>query len=143
MSKFQNSGIDWLIFCGSVFTIVLLCIPLAVNPESGKQFLEGAFDYLTENFGFLYVLSAIGVFGFLLYLAFGRHGNVSFGDGKPEFSSFSWCAMLFCGGIGTSVLYWGTIEWAYYYQEPPYGLKGGSSEALLPKRLLWVAKWLQ
>ena len=131
MSRFKSSGIDWLIFFGSVLTIVLLCVPLALNPESGKQFLENAFDYLTENFGFLYVLSAIGVFGFLLYLALGRHGNISFGDGKPEFSSFSWCAMLFCGGIGTSVLYWGTVEWAYYFQAPPYELEAGSSDALL------------
>ena len=65
MSKFQNSGIDWLIFCGSVFTIVLLCIPLAVNPESGKQFLEGAFDYTVRQFsvtGFD-VASFIGIGG--------------------------------------------------------------------------------
>ena len=131
MSKVKNSSIDWLIFVGSVLTIVLLCIPLAVNPEAGKQFMEGAFDYLTSNFGFLYVLSAIGVFGFLLYLAFGRHGNISFGDSEPEFSLFSWCAMLFCGGIGTSVLYWGTVEWAHYYQAPPYGIEAESSDALI------------
>ena len=36
MSKVKNSSIDWLIFVGSVLTIVLLCIPLAVNPEAGK-----------------------------------------------------------------------------------------------------------
>ena len=73
MLKQGDSRIDWLIFFGSVATIILLCIPLALNPDSGKQFLENAFDYLTENFGFLYVLAAIGVFGFLLYLAFGRY----------------------------------------------------------------------
>ena len=37
---------------------------------------------------------------------------------------------LFCGGIGTSVLYWGTIEWAHYYQAPPMGVEAGSAEAL-------------
>ncbi len=65
MLKHGDSRIDWLIFFGSVATIILLCIPLALNPDSGKQFLENAFDYLTENFGFLYVLAAIVVFGFL------------------------------------------------------------------------------
>jgi BCCT family betaine/carnitine transporter len=30
--------------------------------------------------------------------------------------------MLFCAGIGTSLLYWATIEWVYYYQAPPFGL---------------------
>ena len=79
MLKHSDSRIDWLIFFGSVATIILLCIPLALNPDSGKQFLENAFDYLTANFGFLYVLAAIIVFGFLLFLAFGRYGDVSFG----------------------------------------------------------------
>lgn len=123
--------IDWLIFFGSVTTIVLLCIPLALNPEAGKEILGAAFDYLTETFGFLYVVSAIFVFVFLLYLAFGRHGGIRFGDSPPEYSTFSWSAMLFCGGIGTSVLYWGTVEWAYYFQNPPYEVDAKSPEALL------------
>ncbi len=38
--------------------------------------------------------------------------------------------MLFCGGIGASILYWGTIEWAYYYQNPPFQLEAGSEEAI-------------
>ena len=38
--------------------------------------------------------------------------------------------MLFCGGIGASILYWGTIEWAYYYQNPPFQLEAGSEEAV-------------
>lgn len=38
--------------------------------------------------------------------------------------------MLFCGGIGASILYWGCIEWAYYYQSPPFQLEPGSEEAV-------------
>jgi BCCT family betaine/carnitine transporter len=39
--------------------------------------------------------------------------------------------MLFCGGIGASILYWAPIEWAYYYQNPPFNLMGGSEAAVL------------
>ena len=67
---------------------------------------------------------------FLLYLAFSRHGDIRLGNQQPEFSTLSWAAMLFCGGIGTSVLYWG-VEWAYYFQAPPFGVTPATPEAKL------------
>ncbi|MGT2341164.1 BCCT family transporter [Staphylococcus aureus] len=36
----------------------------------------------------------------------------------------------FCAGIGSDILYWGVIEWAFYYQVPPNGAKSMSDEAL-------------
>jgi BCCT family betaine/carnitine transporter len=124
------ANIDWLIFTGSVVTIVSLCLPLALFPDEGGRLLGEAFDFLTHNFGVVYVVAACAALGVLLYLAFGRFGSVSFGDGPPDFSTFSWTAMLFCGGIGTSVLYWGTVEWAHYYQAPPFSVTPETPEAL-------------
>ena len=37
--------------------------------------------------------------------------------------------MLFCAGVATGILYWGTIEWAYYMDLPPLGLAKGSTVA--------------
>ncbi len=37
--------------------------------------------------------------------------------------------MLFCAGIGASILYWSMIEWAYYYQAPPFHVEGRAAEA--------------
>ena len=69
---------------------------------------------------------------FVLYIAFGRYGNVTLGKAtdRPEFNNFSWASMLFCAGIGSDILYWGVIEWAFYYQIPPNGAKAMSDEAL-------------
>ncbi|KAB7704053.1 BCCT family transporter [Bacillus aerolatus] len=77
-------------------------------------------------------LDGLGLFFFLLYVAFSDNGRVKLGDEgeKPEFKTFSWAAMLFCAGIGSSILYWGTIEWAYYYQTPPFGIEAGTEEAI-------------
>ena len=90
--------------------------------------LGKAFDFLTQQFGVFYVAGASLTFTFLLYLAFSRHGNIRLGNSAPEFSTLSWAAMLFCGGIGTSVLYWGVVEWAYYFQAPPYGVTPQTSK---------------
>ena len=77
------------------------------------------------------VLMETGVFGVLLWFAFGRYGSVKFGgpDAGPEFRKLSWIGMLFCAGIGTSLLYRATIEWVYYYQAPPFGIEPESAEA--------------
>ena len=38
--------------------------------------------------------------------------------------------MLFCAGVATGIIYWGTIEWAYYVDSPPFGLEPGSNLAI-------------
>ena len=130
-NKSFAGDLDRLIFFGSVAGIISLCVPLALFPEQGGIILGKAFDFLTQQFGVFYVAGASLTFAFLLYLAFSRHGNIRLGNSAPEFSTLSWAAMLFCGGIGTSVLYWGVVEWAYYFQAPPYGVTPQTPEAML------------
>ena len=129
-SQGLGTGLDRPIFYGSVIIIVSLCLPLALYPQQGQQILGQAFDYLTHNFGILYLMGSVATLLFLLYLAFSRYGDIRLGTSRPDFSTFSWSAMLFCGGIGTSILYWGTVEWAHYYESPPYAVTPGSPEAL-------------
>lgn len=125
------ANIDWFIFIASAVTVFAVCIPLALYPEDGAVVLNDAFTFVTQKLGIGYILFAIGAISLLLYLAFSRFGHIVLGGrGEPDFSTFSWAAMLFCGGIGTSVLYWGTIEWAYYFQSPPMGFESQSARAL-------------
>ena len=129
----ERAAIDWPVFVGSVALLVSLVTPLALFPEGGKVLLSQAFDYVTQNFGVVYIMAGIFSLGFLLFLAWGRHGNIVFArepNAVPQFSTFSWSSMLFCGGIGTSVLYWGSVEWAHYYVSPPFDIVGQTAEAL-------------
>lgn len=128
----ESGNVDWFIFVTSAVLILAVCVPLFLYPDSGKALLDAGFEYVTQDLGVVYVLFAATALVVLLVLAFGRHGDVRLGppDSRPEYSTFSWAAMLFCGGIGTSVVYWGTIEWAYYYQAPPFGIAAESTEAL-------------
>ena len=127
-----SHNIDWFIFICTAVVIVGVCAPLILFPEKGAQSVSAAFDFVTTNFGVFYIWSASAAVIFLLWLALGRHGRVRLGpEGcQPDFSTFSWAAMLFCGGIGSTVLYWGTIEWAYYYQAPPFDEAPGSAAAI-------------
>jgi BCCT family betaine/carnitine transporter len=81
--------------------------------------------------GFLFLWFTFACLAVLLWFAFGKYGSVRFGgaEAEPEFRKLSWIAMLFCAGIGTSLLYWATIEWVYYYQAPPFGIEAETAEA--------------
>ncbi|WP_079529454.1 BCCT family transporter [Halobacillus hunanensis] len=121
--------LDKRIFWGAIFVICLLVAPLALGPEQGLAILNGIRGFLTEKFGWLYMLFTVAIFGFLIWLATGKYAHVKFGEGEPEFSTPSWIAMMFTGGIGGGIMYWGAIEWAFYYTAPPFGLEPKTAEA--------------
>lgn len=79
--------------------------------------------------GVFYQAFAIGTMLFLAWLAFGRFGHIRLGGDKPDFSTFSWAGMLFCAGTGASLLVWSGVEWAFYYDAPPFGAAARSTEA--------------
>ncbi len=135
--------IDWPTFIGALSLLLLVTLPLVLFPESGKEFVDKANEFMTTQFGVLYLIVGLGIFFFLIYVAFSDNGRVKLGeeDERPEFNNFSWAGMLFCAGIGSSILYWGTIEWAYYYQGPPFGVEPGTKEAILWASTYGIFHW--
>lgn len=124
--------IDKPTFFGALGLLFSVIIPLLIWPAEGAEWIAIAKTFMTDKLGFLYLALGIAAFFFMVYIIFSDIGQIKLGDAdeKPEFSTASWAAMLFCGGIGASILYWGTIEWAYYYQSPPFQLEAGSEEAV-------------
>ncbi|MDD1779940.1 BCCT family transporter [Enterovibrio sp. ZSDZ35] len=124
--------IDKPTFFGALGLLFSVIIPLLIWPTEGAEWIAIAKTFMTDKLGFLYLALGIAAFFFMVYIIFSDIGQIKLGDAdeKPEFATGSWAAMLFCGGIGASILYWGTIEWAYYYQSPPFQLEAGSEEAV-------------
>jgi BCCT family betaine/carnitine transporter len=120
----KSAPIDKQVFWPALISVFAVIVPLMAFPVQSELVLNKIFGFITSNFGSVYLWFTFLAFVALLWFAFGRYGNVKFGDAddQPEFRKLSWIAMLFCAGIGTSLLYWATIEWVYYYQAPPFGL---------------------
>ncbi|MDR7300137.1 BCCT family transporter [Haloactinomyces albus] len=118
-------------FWFSLLLVAVICVPVMIAPQRGKQVLDAVLGLLTGKFGWLYLWFAVAVFGFLIWLACSRYGRVKFGEpgDKPEFSTLSWMAMIFTSAIGGGIMYWGVIEWAHYYNDPPMGMAPRSVEA--------------
>ncbi|WIF94054.1 glycine betaine uptake BCCT transporter [Caminicella sporogenes] len=91
---------------------------------------NGLFKFLTNNFGWSYLLAMFIFVCFALILAFSKYGNIKLGpdDSKPDYSTTSWFAMLFGAGMGIGLVFWGVAEPLSHFISPP-GLEPGSSEA--------------
>ncbi|MDA0915539.1 MAG: BCCT family transporter [Proteobacteria bacterium] len=124
--------IDRGIFATALLVVVGVCLPIMLWPAQAGTVITGTYDWIAHNFGILYVWTVIGIVVFLGWIAFGRHGSHRLGGPgtEQEFSTFSWVAMLFCGGVGAGLVYWATIEWASYLDGPPFGAAPDSPEAL-------------
>jgi BCCT family betaine/carnitine transporter len=127
----RPAPIDKHVFWPALIVVVAAIVPLMIFPDQSAKVLDRVLGLIKHKLGFLFLWFTLGVFGAVLWFAFGRYGSVRFGGSRaePEFSKLSWIGMLFCAGIGTSLLYWATIEWVYYYQAPPFGITAESAEA--------------
>ncbi len=127
----EQSRIDWPSFGTCVVLILLVAIPLALSADTAGALLDKLYDFIANEFGLLYLIASVAAIGFLVWLAASRFGPVKLGDAdeEPEFPTTSWIAMLFCAGVGAGLMYWCAIEWAYYYDNPPFGVEARSIEA--------------
>ncbi len=127
----KQAPIEFQIFITGFVVVLAVIVFLFIAGESANRVIQTIYDFSTNQLGSLYILFALFCFGILLYLAFGKYGKVRFGgpDARPEFSYLSWVAMLFCAGLGTSLLAWSSKEWSYYYTAPPFDVAPMSKEA--------------
>ena len=126
-----KAQLDKKIFWPALLVVAAISVPLMVAPKAGTATMNAVLSFLTGDFGWLYLWFGVLAFGLLVWLAFGRYGKVLFGKpgDKPQFSTLTWIAMIFTTGIGGGIMYWGMIEWAYYYTDPPFGVEPRSVEA--------------
>ena len=131
VQKNKKLTIDPGIFWSSLIAILAASIPLALYPEAGKAAVDGLLSSFTGTFGWLYLLTGIGSFLFMVWLAYGPLGRIKMGapDEQPEFRTIPWISMLFCAGIGISICNWAFVEPLYLFSGPPLGIEGGTTEA--------------
>jgi len=132
IKKFKEGPkVEPAVYYPAVFVTLFLAVYFVINPEGSLEKLNGVFAYMTNELGWTYIWFTIAAFGSALFLIFGKYGNVLLGakGEKTDFSTFSWIGMIFTASTGSSLLYWGTIEWIYYWQSPPFGAEVGSWQA--------------
>ena len=96
------------------------------------EFANNLLAFLSNNFGWAYLISMFIFVAFSLYLAFSKYGNIKLGadDSEPEFSTTSWFAMLFGAGMGIGLVFWGLAEPVSHFVAPMAGIEPGSEAAI-------------
>lgn len=99
--------------------------------QTFSDFSNALFSGITENFAWMYLLVMLLFVLFVLGIACTKYGNLRLGadDSRPEYSTFSWFAMLFCAGMGVGLVFWGISEPVSHYMSPVAGIEAGSAEA--------------
>lgn len=125
------SKLDKSVFYPAYIVLILISGSIILLPDKTSALINTTQQFIINKLGFIYIWYGIFALLFVLWIAISKYGRIKLGEKneKPEFSTFSWSAMLFCAGIGAGLIYWGAIEWVYYYQSPPFGLAYGSWQA--------------
>lgn len=120
--------VDKPLFLGSIILLLAVSIPIISNPEAAMEVVNSINAVITKYFGNWYVWFAFFTLIVAIWIIFSRYGHIKLGDPdtQPEYSTFSWIAMLFCGGLGGTLIFWGFIEWIYYFQDPPLHYGAGT-----------------
>ena len=101
----------------SLAMVAAFVIFTVVNVEGAARVYSSVRSWIESSMGWLYIVSICIVFLACLYVMCSRHGKVRLGDddARPEFSAFSWLAMLFSAGLGIGLLFFSISEPMFYF----------------------------
>jgi len=115
-------GFNKIVAIGSKLIILAIVVWAAADPETAGQILNNMKNWSFANLNYYYNW-AVGFF--ILVCAalaiYPKWGRVKLGntDAPPEFSNFSWFAMMFGAGIGIGMLGFATGEPISYMSDNP------------------------
>lgn len=88
-----------------------------LNVDFASGVYKGVRSWVEGALSWYYISSVVILFFVCLYLMFSRFGSIRLGDddSRPEFSNFSWFAMLFSAGVSIGILFFGIAEPLFYF----------------------------
>lgn len=126
-------GLDRLVFGVNAVLIIAFVIWGVTSPETVSSVSSAALSWGLENFGWLFNVILVACIIVMLGVAMSRYGNIKLGkdDEEPEYSRFSWVAMMFAAGIGVGIFFFGPSEpLEFYHSPPPLTVEPHTEEAL-------------
>lgn len=121
--KAPRSTILIPVFIPAVVVIVLLVVGTISNPELAGNAFAATLAYITDTFGWFYMLAVAFFLVFIVGVALTSWGHIKLGPdhAEPQYSFPAWFAMLFSAGYGIALLFFGVAEPVLHYAAPPEG----------------------
>ncbi|MEI3605023.1 BCCT family transporter [Pseudogracilibacillus sp. SE30717A] len=111
------------VFYISFFLSIIFILWGALTPSHLESVSTSIQTSLQVKFGWLHHFTGGIIILFVISLALSKYGHIKLGkdDDEPEYSTFSWFAMLFSAGMGIGLVFWGVAEPLSHYYDPPIG----------------------
>ena len=123
---------DPVLFWTTGIIILAMVVYGAVAPKNFDDILSKFQQAITVNLNWYFILSIAIYLGVCIVIAFSKYGDLRLGkdDERPQFSYFSWIAMLFSCGVGVGYAFWAVGEPIMHYMNTPYLAKSQTPEAM-------------
>ncbi|WP_396667707.1 BCCT family transporter [Microbacterium sp. R86528] len=136
---------NWAVFGIAGVMVLGVVIWGFAAPDSISAVGSASLTWVTTNFGWLFSTLAMVTIVFMFIVGYGRTGGIRLGadNEAPEFSTVSWIAMLFSAGMGIGLIFWGSAEPLFYFNNVPPGFDAepGSEGAMLDALSQSILHW--
>ena len=126
------------VFFGSAGLVVAFTLFTLLAPGTAGSAIGTLVGWISDYFGWWYFALAAGLIAFVLFICLSRYGRIRLGpeESRPEYSMFTWTAMLFAAGIGADLMFYSVAEPVSQYLTPPTG--EGSTIAAAEQAVSWT-----
>ena len=119
------------VFLVASLAIIGFVAGVLVFRDAAAGVFEGLHTWLTSTFDWVFMGAGNVYVLFCLLLVVTPLGRVRLGgpDAKPDYSAWSWFAMLFAAGIGIGLMFFGVAEPIDHFRNPPLGVDAADTAA--------------
>ena len=128
-ARTDRPPVRWPVFITALSITGLVAAWCLAAPEFAGGVLGRTVSWAADRLGWFYIALATAALFFVIHLGL-RYPRVRLGGDydRPEYSTFSWAAMLFAAGIGTDLMFYAVAEPAAQFLSPPQ-IPGGTVDA--------------
>lgn len=110
--------------------------------ETAQIAIDNVRSFITYYFSWYYVLLGAGFLVFNVWVAASPYGKLRLGNSttKPEYSYFTWFAMLYAAGQGIGLIFWSIAEPMFHFQSNPFSA-GQTAEAAVAAMRISFFHW--
>ncbi|MBU2886874.1 choline BCCT transporter BetT [Gilvimarinus agarilyticus] len=118
-----NIKVNPPVFFGAGGLCLLFVLYAVIWPAHAEVVFSAMQGWVVHSAGWFYVLAVALFFIFVVVLALSDYGRIKLGPdhSEPDYSYFSWFAMLFSAGMGIGLMFFGVAEPVMHTMTPPVG----------------------
>ena len=119
------------VFFVSSFTIIAFVVAVLGFRDAAGGVFDQLYGWLVSTFDWVFMGAANVFLLFCILLLATPVGRVRLGgpDARPDYSLWSWFAMLFAAGIGIGLMFFGVAEPVQHFLNPPLGVDAADTAA--------------